>query len=345
MYDKLFEKYNLNKTIDLQNRIVMAPMTRCAADDNLVPTEDMVKYYEKRADTGLIIAEATLISKEAQGYPNQPGIFTQKQINGWKKITSKVHKKGAKIFSQIFHAGRLSHSIYTDQQPTAPSAVQFNERMPRSELMYEKPKELTNKEIKLLIQEFTQAASNSIKADFDGVEIHAANGYILDQFLHQDTNRRNDEYGGTPENSARIILEIIDNLIAKIGKDRVGLRISPYSYLHMKHTDGDEKISTYLLKEVEKRNIAYVHTGTYDDNEIIDYLDGKVSEYIRNNYNGIVIANGSYSAKEGNDFLKNNKFDLFAIGRSFIANPDLISKLKNNEKLVSYDSSMLNTLI
>lgn len=345
MYQKLFEEYKLNEELTLQNRITMAPVTRCFADEELVPTKEMATYYAKRGDAGLIISEATVISKLAQGYPNQPGIYTKEQIDGWKNINDKVHEKGAKIFCQIFHAGRISHKIHHGQQPIAPSAVTFEGRMPRSELMYEEPRALNTNEIKNIIDEFVQAAVNSIEAGFDGIEIHAANGYLLDQFLHQDTNRRLDAYGGSPENRSKILLEIIDEISKAIGKERVGIRLSPYAYLHMEYTDGDEKTFDYLLREIEKREIAYVHTGTFDDRENVAYLNGKVSEYMRNNYQGVVMGNGSYTPEEGDALVENGSFDLFALGRPFIANPDLVLKLKNDEPLVTYEESMLDTLV
>jgi len=345
IYDKLFEKYKVNEKLILQNRVVMAPLTRCFADEDNVPTDLMADYYGKRSDAGLIIAEATLTSKLAQGYPNQPGIYNDAQISAWKKINKKVHENGAKIFSQIFHSGRISHETFHNQHPVAPSSIAYVGRVPRTELDYETPRALETKEVKELIEEFVQASINSVNAGFDGVEIHAANGYILDQFLHQETNFREDEFGGSVENRARIILEIIDGISNAIGKEKVGIRLSPHAYLHLGHTSGDEETFKYLLKEIEKRDISYVHTGTFDDHTKVDYLNGKVSEFIRANYKGTVIANGSYEASEGNQLLKDEKFDLFAIGRPFISNPDLITKLKTNAVLTQYDENMLGELV
>ncbi len=345
MNEKLFEVYKLNDTLILQNRIAMAPITRCFANDDLVPTEDMIKYYSSRGDLGLIITEATLISKEAQGYPNQPGIFTNEQIEAWSKVTKGVHEKGGKIFSQLFHAGRLSHSIYTNRTPLAPSSVAFDERMPRSELMYEEPKALTTNEIKRIINDFVQASKNAIEAGFDGIEFHVANGYLPDQFLHQVTNQRNDEYGGSVENRARFILEAIDKMVEAIGKNRVAIRLSPHAYLHMSYVQGDEDTFVYLLKELEKRELAYIHTGIYDDSEIVPYLNGKVSEFMRDNYRGNLIANGSYSIEQSNNAIDENKFDIIAFGRLAVANPDLVEKIKTNKSLETYDNDSLNILI
>lgn len=341
----LLEPYKLNERLKLQNKVVMAPLTRSFANDDLTATLDMVAYYEKRADVGLIITEATVVSKLAQGYPNTPGIFSEKHVNAWEKVNKTVQNKGAKIFCQLFHAGRLSHEAFHGQQPVAPSAVAYQGRIPRTKnLQYGMPRTLDVEEVKIIVSEFVEAAKLAVKASFDGVEIHGANGYILDQFLHKQTNKRQDEYGGSIENRSRFVLEILDGIIEAIGRERVGIRLSPHAYLHMEHTEGDENTFKYLLKEIEKRDIAYVHTGIYNDHEVVDYLGGKVSQFIRNNYKGTVIANGSYSVKEGTEAINKKEFDLLAFGRSIIANPDIVKKIKNNEPLLAYNNSMLTKL-
>jgi 2,4-dienoyl-CoA reductase-like NADH-dependent reductase (Old Yellow Enzyme family) len=340
-----FESYTLNEDITLQNKIAMAPLTRCFANEALIPTEDMMHYYAKRGDAGLIISEATLISKYAQGYPNQPGIFTQEHIEGWKKITQAVHNNGAKIASQLFHAGRLTHSTFHHSQVVAPSSVIFDEPMPRSDLRYETPRALTIDEIHEIKKDFVQAALNAREAGFDLVELHCANGYLADQFLHQQTNTREDQYGGNAQNRSRFVLELIDEVIQAVGKNRVGIRISPHAYMQMEHTTGDEETFKYLLSQLEKKDIAYVHTGIFDDNEKVDYLQGKVSEFIRHHYQGNLIGNGSYDLKKGQNSIENKEFDVLALGRFFIANPDLISRIKKNKTLVEYDNNMLEELI
>jgi len=344
MYEKLLEPFKLNKTITLQNRVVFAPTTRCFADGNLCATEDMANYYGRRADAGLIISEATLISQRAQGYPNQPGIFTNEQIESWIKVNEKIHKKGSISFCQLFHAGRLGHSFYNNQIPIAPSNTKYEGRVPRTQLEYEEASELEFSKIDDVLQEYIQATFNSIKAGFDGVELHCANGYLPDQFLHQHTNNRFDKYGGTFENRANFVLDLVDCVVAAIGKDRVGIRLSPHAYLHMEHTNGDEDTFIYLLKELEKRDLAYVHTGVVDDKEYIDYLDGNVTSFIKRYYNGVVMANGSYTPKEANDLINEDKANLVSFSRTFIANSDLIKRLKNNEKLKDYDNSLLDEL-
>lgn len=226
MIETLFQGYKLNDKITLQNRIVMAPLTRCMADDELVPTDAMVQYYAKRADAGLIISEATIIRPDGQGYPNTPGIYNDAQLAGWKKVTQAVHDNGGKIFAQLWHTGRVAHPhFFGGEYVLAPSAVAFDGTVPRlRELVYTVPKEASHEEISQLVADYAQAAENAIEAGFDGVEIHGANGYLIDQFLHFDTNRRNDEYGETPENMARFPLMVVDAVIARIGAELTGLR-------------------------------------------------------------------------------------------------------------------------
>ncbi len=344
MYEKLLESFILNDLFKLQNRIVFAPSTRCFADKNLCATDEMAEYYSKRADAGLIISEATLISKQAQGYPNQPGIYNEKQISSWQNVNKKIHKKGAISFCQLFHAGRVSHEIFIDQTPVSPSKTKLEARVPRTDLKYGESKELSLYEIEGIIEDFVNASINSISADFDGVELHCANGYLPDQFLHQDTNKRDDKYGGTFKKRATFVLELVDRVIEAIGKNRIGIRLSPHAYLHMDHTKGDEKTFIYLLKELEKRELAYVHTGVLDDKEYIDYLEGNVTQFLRKNYNGVIMANGSYSPKEADSLIKESKADVVSFSRAFIANSDLVSRLIKNEKLDKYDNSLLDQL-
>lgn len=344
MYKNLLESFKLNEVLSLQNKIVFAPTTRCFADDDLCATKEMSKYYERRADVGLIISEATLISKLAQGYPNQPGIFTKEQINSWKEVNEKIHKKGALSFCQVFHAGRVSHKFFHDQIPVAPSNSIYEGKVPRTNLLYEEVRELSLEEIEDIIQEFVKASLNAIKAGFDGVELHCANGYLPDQFLHQETNKREDSYGGTIKNRANFVLNLVDKVSEAIGSKRVGIRLSPHAYLHMNHTIGDEWTFIHLLNKLEKKDIAYVHSGVVDDKEFIDYLDGNVSTFLRRYYKGVLISNGSYTLEEGNELIKENKTELMSYSRVFVANSDLVEKLKNNQEINEYDNSLLDEL-
>ncbi|WP_417348813.1 alkene reductase [Ferrimonas sp.] len=341
--DILFDPMTLGNTLTLNNRIVMAPMNRSKADDNLVPTEAMAEYYARRAGTGLIITESLMISPTAQGYPNTPAIFTRAQIDGWRKVVKRVHDQGGKIFAQIWHTGRVSHPIYLNgEKPYAPSAVALSGRVPRTDdLQYGIPREMSEVEIRQMIQDFTQAAINAREAGFDGVEVHAANGYLLDQFLHWDTNRREDQWGGTEENMARILLEVLDAVTQQI--PQVGLRLSPVAYLHLEHDERDRAVFDYLLPRLNQYPLAYVHTGMFEDNPY-PHLGGTVTQYIRRLYDGTVIACGGYDTDSGRQTLQQGDADLIAIGRPLIANPDYIEKVRSNQPLISYSADMLDTL-
>jgi len=343
----LFEKHQLNQSITLNNRIVMAPLTRCFADEKLVPTQLIADYYARRADVGLIVSEATIIEPRGQGYPNTPGIYSKAQIKGWKLTTKAVHANGGKIFCQLWHTGRVAHSVYTGKQPVAPSEVSWHGRVPRTEnLEYEMPRELSTKEVKRLIKTYVKAAKNAMEAGFDGVEIHGANGYLVDQFLRQQTNKRDDKYGGSSKKRIRFALQVIDEISKVIGADKTAVRLSPQAYVHLDYSKGDEKTYKKLLKKLNKRTIAYVHLGAFSDHYTFDYLGNrKASEFIRHYYKGTFISCGSYTFESAADAIKNSDCDLVAIGRPLIANPDYIEKVKNNQALVEYDMAILTKLI
>ncbi len=342
--DILFKPFNLSDELTLHNRIIMAPMNRSMADDNSVPTDAMADYYGRRADTGLIITESLMISPSAMGYPNTPAIFTPEQIAGWKRVTRQVHENGGKIFAQIWHTGRVTHPDYLNgEKPYAPSAVALTGRIPRSgNLQYGEPREMTETEIKQIVADFAQASANACEAGFDGVEIHAANGYLLDQFLHHDTNRRTDSWGGSPENMSRILFEVIDAVRQEI--DHVGVRMSPAAYIHLDHDDRDKSVSDYLLQRLNQYPLAYVHTGMFEDG-YYEHLAGSVTQYIRSQYRGTVIACGGYSADTGRETILKGDADLIAIGRPLIANPDYVKKVRNQEPLTEYEAEMLNLLV
>jgi 2,4-dienoyl-CoA reductase-like NADH-dependent reductase (Old Yellow Enzyme family) len=351
MTANLLKPYALNNTLNLSNRILMAPLTRCMADDNLVPTKLMAEYYARRAEAGLIISEAIIIRPDGQGYPNTPGLFSQAQVEGWEIVTDAVHKNGGKIFAQLWHTGRVAHPYFfgngdADAAVLAPSAIGVEGSVPRMrELTYKIPKPVTAEEIKKLVGDYGQAAENAIKAGFDGVEIHGANGYLIDQFLHHDSNRRNDEYGGSSENMVRFPLEVIDEIINRIGADRTGLRVSPGAYFNMTGDNKDRAVFDHLLPELEKRNLAFLHIGIFDDSMEFDYLGGTASSYVRENYSKTLVGVGSYSAETASSAINDDKFDLIAIGRPFIANPDYVAKIRNNEPLTNYSDEMLTSLI
>ncbi|MDQ9090519.1 alkene reductase [Pseudoalteromonas haloplanktis] len=347
MTTDLLQPFKLNNSIELQNRILMAPLTRCMADDNLVPTQAMVDYYARRAEAGLIISEATIIRPDAQGYPNTPGLFTSEQIQGWKKVTEAVHANGGKIFAQLWHVGRVAHPHFFDGEVLAPSAIGVEGSVPRMrELTYQTPKAATLDDIQGLVADYAKAAENAVEAGFDGVEIHGANGYLIDQFLHFAANQRNDEYGQTPENMSRFALAVVDAVIAAIGADKTALRLSPGAYFNMDEDSRDKAVFDYLLKQLNTRDLAYLHGGIFDDSMRFASLEDKTtSEYLRANYQGTLVGVGSYDFDTAKAAINGNKFDLIAIGRSFIANPDYINKIANNKELVEYDDAMLAELI
>ena len=347
MTENLFQPFALNDSLELNNRIAMAPLTRCMADDDLVPTQQMADYYARRADTGLIISEATIIRPDGQGYPNTPGLFSKAQIEGWRKVTTAVHEKGGKIFAQLWHTGRVAHPFFFDgEHVLAPSAEKVEGTVPRMrELEYTVPKPATVEEIAQLVEDYAQAAANALEAGFDGVEIHGANGYLIDQFLHFDANKRDDEYGGTPENMARFPLAVVDAIVARIGGDKTALRLSPGAYFNMQGDTRDRAVFEYLLQQLENRDLAYLHLGLFDDSMEFDYLGGSATDFVRKNYTKTLMGVGGYTAQTGSQAIADNRFDLLAIGRPFIANPDYINKVKTGAQLTEYSDEMLAELV
>ena len=346
--NKLLQTYQLTSELCLKNRLVMAPMTRAFAEDDGSPTQAMVNYYAKRADAGLIITEGTIIHPEGTGYHNVPGIYTNKHVEKWKLVSQAVHKKGGRIFMQIWHVGRVSHpSFLNGNLPVSASATTMRGKIRRSEgLYYGESRRATLAEIKLLVQSYVDAAKNAISAGFDGVEIHAANGYLIDQFLHYNTNLREDIYGSNPENMSRFALEIVKACGDTIGFERIGIRLSPGAYLNEIEGDPrDAEVFSYLLLKLNDFPIAYVHTGNFDDSVKYKELNElTMTQFIRNHYLGSVIACGSYDLAKAKMQVGQKNFDLISIGRAFIANPDLILKYKQQKPLVPYNVKMLDIL-
>ena len=348
MSNILWEPFTLAPDLVIKNRIVMAPLTRAFANEHLEPTKEVANYYAKRADCGLIISEATIVSPMAQGYPRTPGIYSDGQVEAWRHVTKAVHEHGGKIFLQLWHVGRVSHSFYLKgSKPLAPSPVGLKgklRRLDQEELYYEVPQEMTREDIQNTLMEFRRAAKHAMQADFDGVEIHAANGYLIDQFLHQDSNRRLDDYGGSTVKRSRFVTEVIAEVLKEVSHTRVGIRLSPAAHLNMVHTPGDELTFTHVLKKIEESKLAYVHLGLFDDTQDHDYLNGKASNFLRKNYCGTLMACGNIRYQEAITGVQGEDYDLVAFGRDFIANPNLIEKLKNKEPLKPYDPKMLQSL-
>ena len=344
--NSLLEPYVLSGSLTLNNTIVMAPMTRSMAADNLSPTEEMAAYYERRAGAGLIVTEATIVRPDGQGYPNTPGIYNEDQVAGWRRVTQAVHSRGGRIFLQLWHVGRVSHPVFLDGSlPIAPSPVPLSGAVPRrGELRYGTPRGLAIDEIPPLVDAFARGAANALDAGFDGVEIHGANGYLIDQFLHHHTNRRKDGYGGSPERMARFALEVVDAVVQAVGRDRTGIRLSPGAYMNMEPQPADAEVFRVLLGELNKRRLAYVHVGIFDDSMTFDYLGGSASSFIRQHYSGTLIGNGGYTPERAERAIAEGGFNLIAIGRPFIANPDLVDKVRRGTPLATYEPSMLATL-
>ena len=341
----LFSQYELPGRLTLKNRVVMAPMTRCFADSNLAPVSASAAYYKARAQAGLIVTEATMVDPGAQGYPGTPGIYSAIQKAAWQKITDAVHEADGRIFCQLWHTGRLAHSHYTGAQPIAPSAIAMEGSLPRaSGLQYEKPRKMEPDDIIKVQTRFAEAARTAIEAGFDGVELHAANGYLVDQFLHQQTNQRTDEYGGTAENRARFALEVIDRMISVTGPYRVAIRVSPQAYINLEYVAGDEQTFDYLLDELSQRPISYVHVAAFDRNLRYDYLEGRPINYVRKRYTGTVIGCGGYNADTAEDDLLERHINLAAFGRSFIANPDLVERFQSGSPVSAYNEKLLQHL-
>lgn len=321
----------------LPNRIVMAPLTRARAGKGRVPNALMAEYYTQRASAGLIISEATSIDPMGVGYANTPGIWSDEQIEGWKKVTSAVHAKDGRIFLQLWHVGRVSDpSFLGGQLPVAPSAIapQGHVSLLRPQKTYVTPRALQTKEISQIVEQYNRAAENARKAGFDGVEIHGANGYLLDQFLHDGSNQRTDQYGGSIENRARLLLEVTDAVISVWGADRVGVHLSPRGDSHSMKDSNPRALFTFVAKELGKRRIAFIFTREYQAADSISYE-------IKQAFGGVLIANEKLDQHSAEALIQSGKADAVSFGLSFISNPDLPERFKLSASLNQTD---LNTL-
>lgn len=338
----IFSNYNLAEN-QLKNRFVMAPMTRSrSSQPGNIPNELMAEYYAQRAGAGLIITEATQISLQGQGYAKTPGIYSKEQIEGWKLVTNAVHQNGGKIFLQLWHVGRVSSSKVNGLQPIAPSAILAKDTSvyifngaPNGDATFvpvETPKEMSKNDIESAIEEFVQGAKNAIEAGFDGVEIHGANGYLIDQFLRSNSNKRTDDYGGSKENRIRFLLEITKAVANAIGKEKTGVRLSPF--IKFKDMDDPEILETIMLasQELDKLDVAYLHLceADWDDAPVIPE-DFRI--LLRANFKNTIIATGNKTPEEGENLLQKNWVDLIGFGRKFISNPNYPEKVKNNLSL------------
>lgn len=340
--ETLFRPLSLGAT-ELSNRIWMAPLTRTRAGLEHLPNALMAEYYAQRASAGLIIAEATMVMEGNSAFWQEPGIYSQEQIDGWRLVTDAVHAKGGKIFLQIWHGGRACHpALNSGKQPVAPSAIAIDDEVhtPEGKLPYTEPRALNDDEIPAIIAGFKQAAINAKAAGFDGVEVHGANGYLLDQFLRDGSNKRTGPYGGSVENRARLLLEVIAAVCEVWDSQQVGLRLSLLnSYNSMKDSD-PVGLTTWLAKRLNDFNLAYLHIMRGD---FFQAQQGDVLTPAREHYKGVLVGNMGYSADEAAEAIAAGKLDAVAFGATFLANPDLPARFKTGAELNKPDSSTFYT--
>ena len=333
--------------LTLQNHLVMAPMTRNRAIDN-IPNALMAEYYAQRATAGLIITEGTSPSPNGLGYPRIPGIFSPVQVEAWKRITDGVHAKGAKMFVQLMHCGRIAHQLNlpAGSRVLAPSAVAAaGEIYTDAEGMkpHPMPQEMTEADIKSTIMEFAQAAKHAVTTGFDGVELHSANGYLLEQFIRPNTNQRTDGYGGSIENRTRFVLEVAEAVIGSIGMDKVGIRLSPFGVFNdMPLYDMMEADYTYLAQQLNARGMRYIHLVDHSPMGAPPVPDVMKATF-RKVFKRTLILSGGYDARRAESDLAAGKCDLIAAGRSFLANPDLVARWKTNAAVNAPDMATFYT--
>lgn len=321
-------------TLTLNNHMVMAPLTRSRAGAGDAPTALMAEYYRQRAGAGLIITEGSQVSAQGKGYMRTPGIFTQEQVAGWKHVTDAVHAEGGRMFLQLWHVGRLSHSTVqaSGELPVAPSAIKADGEIytPQGLKSYELPRALDLDEIAGVVADFRQAAQNAKLAGFDGVEVHGANGYLIDQFLRDGTNTRTDSYGGSAENRARFLKEVVESVIEVFGASRVGVRLSPiFNYFSMSDS-APQTTFNHVANMLSRYGLAYLHVVQLGEGAF-DFAE------LKRRFAGTYIANGGYDAERAESDLSSGAADLVAFGTAFLANPDLVERFSKGEALNQAD--------
>jgi len=332
----LFDPIRLGE-FSLPNRIIMAPLTRCRASEGRVPNALMAQYYTQRATAGLIISEATSVTPMGVGYPDTPGIWSKEQIAGWKRVTDAVHKAGGRMILQLWHVGRISDPLYLDgRQPVAPSAIaaRGNISRVRPKKAYEVPRVLERDEIPAIISAYGKGAQNAQKAGFDGVEVHGANGYLLDQFLQSSTNQRTDDYGGSLENRARLLLDVTDAAISVWGAGRVGVHLAPRCDAHDMGDKDPAATFTYVAKELGRRTIAFICTREH-------FSEPALTPALKKAFGSALIANEQFTKDSATQAVQQGVADAVAFGRAFIANPDLVARFRLNAPLNELDTKSL----
>lgn len=324
----LFDPITIGE-IQLANRIIMAPLTRCRASAGRVPNDLMVEYYTQRANAGLILTEATSVCPMGVGYPDTPGIWSDEQVSGWRKITEAVHQAGGRIMLQLWHVGRISDPHYLNGElPVAPSAIaaEGHVSLMRPKKPFVTPRALTIAEISEVVAAYRQGAENAKRAGFDGVEIHGANGYLLDQFLQDSTNKRNDIYGGSIENRARLMLEVTDAVISVWGAGRVGMHLAPRADAHNMGDTHRADTFGYLVQQLAKRQIAFICAREAQ-------ADDSLGPQLKQQFGGIYITNEKFDKHSANKAIADGVADAVAFGVPFIANPDLVQRFAADKPL------------
>ena len=339
---KLFEPFKLGP-ITLENRVVMAPLTRNrAVPPGMVPSPLAIDYYGQRASAGLLVTEASQVSQQGQGYQDTPGIYSAEQVAAWRKVTDRVHARGGHIFIQLWHVGRISHTALQagGAAPVAPSAIRAKTKTFVNGTFADvsEPRALELAEIPGIVDDFRRAAANAREAGFDGVEIHGANGYLLDQFAKDGANKRTDSYGGSIENRARLMLDVSKAVVAEIGAERTGIRISPVTPANDISDSNPQALFDYIVDGLNALKLVYIHviegaTGGPRDNAPFDYAS------LRKRFSGAYMANNGYDFALATKVLNEGAADLIAFGKPFISNPDLVERLKRGAPLNEWDKA------
>lgn len=341
---KLFTPVQLGP-YKLSHRVVMAPLTRMRTTTDFIPNDLMIEYYSQRATNGgYIVAEGTVISETGHGYYGAPGIYTDEQVEGWKQVTAAVHAQGGVIFNQLFHVGRQSHQSLQpgNALPVGASVVKFEDFVytPTGWLPADLNRALETEEVTALVQDYRRAAERAKEAGFDGVELHGANGYLVDQFLQDGSNKRTDIYGGSIENRARFMMEIVKELVDVWGADKVGVRVGPSGTFASMSDSDPIALFSYVAEQLNQFNLAYLHIieprikGAVEE---VEGLEPVAAIHLRNIFNGTIIAAGGFDYDKGNAVLEKGDADLVAYGRHFISNPDLVYRFENSLPLNGYD--------
>ncbi|HUB90351.1 MAG TPA: alkene reductase [Dyella sp.] len=341
--EDLFEPIQLGPYL-LANRIVMAPLTRSRATEEGVPTPLMTEYYTQRASAGLIITEGVNISAQGRGYMRTPGLYDNAQTAAWRPIVDAVHARGGRIYPQLWHVGRISHPALQPHAalPVAPSAIRPNVRVYAHDGFRHcvKPRALTTGEIYVIVEQYRQAARRALQAGFDGVEIHAANGYLIEQFLRDSTNEREDNFGGSVENRAHFLLEVVDAVTSVMGASRVGVRLSPLGFANDCSLDSDpESLYGYVVEKLNAFRVSYIHVIEGTPQGPRDVFGGFDLQLLRRMFKGRYIANNGYDLGMAQDACRRHRADMVSFGRAYIANPDLVERFKRSAPLNTPDHS------